>query len=63
MVRLIEYAHICLSWKEGAVRAGHKVLVDVDGNILLIVGDLEGILDQQLRPCPIYFLFAGVPPK
>ncbi len=27
------------------MRAGHKVLVDVDGNILLIVGDLEVILD------------------
>ncbi len=38
------------------MRAGHKVLVDVDGNILLIVGDLEGILDQQPRPHPIHLL-------
>jgi hypothetical protein len=54
MFRLIEYTHLCLSWKEGAVHAGHKVLVDVDGNILLTVGDPEVILDQQLRPHPIH---------
>ncbi len=30
--------------------------MEVDGNILLIVGDLQGILDQQFRPRPIHFL-------
>ncbi len=32
--------------------------MEVKDNILLIVGDLQGILDQQLRPHPeILFLF------
>jgi hypothetical protein len=28
--------------------------MEVDGNILLIVGDPRGILDQQLSPHPFY---------
>jgi len=53
MVRPIEYAHICLSSVEVAVRAGHKVLVEVDDNIRLIVWDPLGVLNQHLRPHPI----------
>jgi hypothetical protein len=45
MVRPKEYALICLSLEEVAVRAGYKVLVKVDNNILLIVGNPQGILD------------------
>jgi len=46
---------IHLSLEEVAVHAGHKVLMDVDDIILLIVGIPQGILDQQLRPRPIHF--------
>ncbi len=45
-----------LSLEEVAVRAGHKVLMDVDDKILLIVGIPQGNLDQQLMPHPIHFL-------
>jgi hypothetical protein len=37
-------------------RAGRKVLMEVDDNIWMIIGDLQGILDQQLRPRQIHFL-------
>jgi hypothetical protein len=37
-----------------AVHAGHKVLFKVDNSISLIVGNLQGILAQQLRPRPIH---------
>jgi hypothetical protein len=40
--------------KEVAVHEGHKVLMEVDDNISLIVGNLQGILDQQLKPRPIF---------
>ncbi len=39
-----------------ALRAGHKVLADVDVNIAQIVGDPRGILGWQLRPHPIHLL-------
>jgi hypothetical protein len=52
MVRPIEKAPICLSLEEVTVRAGHKVLMEVDDNISLIVGNPQGISDQQLRPRP-----------
>jgi hypothetical protein len=32
------------------VRASHKVLMQVDGKALLIAGNPQWILDQQLRP-------------
>jgi hypothetical protein len=32
------------------VHGGHEVLVKIDEIILLIVGDLQGILDKLLRP-------------
>jgi hypothetical protein len=37
-----------------AVYAGHKVLMDIDDNSVLIVNNPQGILSQQLRPHPIY---------
>jgi hypothetical protein len=42
--------------EEVAVRAGHEVSMKVDDNILLIVGDPQGILDQQLRTKQICIL-------
>jgi hypothetical protein len=36
--------------------ADHKVLLEVDDNTLLIVGDAQWILDQQLRSRPIHLL-------
>jgi len=42
--------------EEVAVCAGHEVLIEVDDNILLIVGNLQGILDKQQRPHPINLL-------
>jgi hypothetical protein len=42
--------------KEVAMRAGHKVLKEVDNNILLIVGDPQEISELQLRLCPIHSL-------
>jgi hypothetical protein len=41
--------------EEVTVHSGHKVLMEVD-NILLIVGNPQGILDKQLRPCPNHLL-------
>ncbi len=38
------------------MNAGHKVLMVVDNNILLIVGNPKGILYQPLRPHPFYTL-------
>ncbi len=38
------------------MHAGHKVLTEVDNYILLIVGDLRGFLDKQLRSGPITLL-------
>jgi hypothetical protein len=35
------------------VLAGHEVLMKVDENILMIVGDPQGILDDSFRPRPI----------
>ncbi len=32
--------------EEVTMLAGHKVLMEIDNNSLLIVGDLQGILDQ-----------------
>jgi hypothetical protein len=42
--------------EEVTVSAGHKVLMEVDYNILLIVADPQGILDLQIRPHPIPLL-------
>jgi hypothetical protein len=42
--------------KDVAFHTGHEVLMEVDVNILLIVGDPQGILGQQLRPRPITLL-------
>ncbi len=56
MIRPIEKAPICLSLEKVALCAANEVLVEVDDNILLIVGNSWRILDQQLRPKPIYVL-------
>jgi hypothetical protein len=43
----LEHAVVCV---------GLEVLLEVDDNILLIVGDPQGVLDQLLRPRPIQLL-------
>jgi hypothetical protein len=45
-----------MSLREVAPCTGHKVLMEVDNNILLIVGDQSGILDNLLGLHPIYLL-------
>jgi hypothetical protein len=45
MVGRIEYALIHLSLVDVAACAGHKGLMGFNENILLIVGDPQGILD------------------
>jgi hypothetical protein len=40
--------------EEVIMEAGYKVLIVVDVNILLIVGDPQGILYQQLKPQSIH---------
>jgi hypothetical protein len=42
--------------EEVTVSAGHKVLMGIDYNISLIVGDPQEILEEQLRPHPIPLL-------
>jgi hypothetical protein len=54
MVRPIEKYPNHLSLEDVALPDDHDVLTDVDVNILLIVGDPQGILDQQLGPCPMH---------
>jgi hypothetical protein len=56
MVRPIEEASIRLPMEEVAVRAGHKVLMEVDKSISPIIGNPQGILDHCLRLCPITLL-------
>jgi len=34
----------------------HDVLIEVDDNLLLIVGNPQGILGKQLKPHPIHLL-------
>ncbi len=41
-----EYAPISLPLEEFSVHAGPKVLMEVDDNISLLVGNLQGILDE-----------------
>jgi hypothetical protein len=49
MIRPIELAPFCLSFEKVAMRVCHKVLTEVK-YILLIVGDPQGILNQQPGP-------------
>ncbi len=56
MVRPIELAPIHLPLEDVTVRAGRKVLMEVDDKSALIVGNLQGILGQQLRPHPVHLL-------
>ncbi len=46
--------HIYFYLREVAMCDGHKVLIEVDDNILHVVADPRRILDQQLIPHPIY---------
>jgi hypothetical protein len=45
-----------MSLQEINVHAGHKILMEFDCYNALIVGNLHGILGQQLRPHPIHLL-------
>jgi hypothetical protein len=56
MARPIDYAPILLSSEDVTVCAGREVLMEVDNNSALIVGNPKGILGQQLRPYPILFI-------
>ncbi len=39
------------------MRAGREVLMKVDDNILLTVGNLQRILDQQLKPHQFHIVY------
>jgi hypothetical protein len=56
MVRSINKLPFCLSTEEVVVRACLKVLVEVDDNTLLIVGNAQWILGCQLEHQPIHLL-------
>jgi hypothetical protein len=43
---------IHMYFKEVAVLAGHQVLLGVEDNSMLIVGDPQGILGQQVNTHP-----------
>ncbi len=53
-VRLIGKAPINLPKQRVAMGADHKVLLEVDDNSSLIVGDPSRILGQPFRPHPIH---------
>jgi hypothetical protein len=40
--------------EEVIVFADDKVFIEVGDNSAMIVGDLQWILSQQLRPCPMH---------
>ncbi len=42
--------------EEVSLCAGHKVLLEVDDNSVLIVGDDQGSLTQKLRAHPVHLL-------
>ncbi len=54
MILLLAPVHPALL--EAAVCGDHKVLMEVDNNILLVVVHPHGIICQQLRPRPIHLL-------
>jgi hypothetical protein len=56
MVRPIEEAPIFTPPEEVAVCASHKVLMEVDDNILLIVVNPQGISNQQFCLYPIHLI-------
>jgi hypothetical protein len=56
IIKLINKPLIHLSLEKVAAYADHEVIVEVDDNIVLIVGNPQGILGQQLRPCQIHSL-------
>jgi hypothetical protein len=54
MVMSIDQVPIHRTMEEVTMLAGHKVLMDVDDNSVLIVGDAQGTPGQQARPSPIH---------
>ncbi len=54
MDKPIDWTPVCLSLEEVAVRAGNEVLVEVDDNCTLIVGNAQGILGWLLRVWSIH---------
>ncbi len=54
MAKSVDWVPIRLSLEEVTMRASHKVLVEVDDNQQLIIGDQQGILVQQLKTHPIH---------
>ncbi len=47
---------MCLTLKQVDASAGRELLMEVDDNILLNVGDPQGILNWELRHHQIYLL-------
>ncbi len=45
---------IHLSLEEVVAHADHEVLMEIENNSVMIVGDPQGILGMQLRPYPIH---------
>jgi hypothetical protein len=45
-----------MSLDKVAMGAGHKVLMEVEDNISLTVGNPQGVLNQQPGPHPIHSL-------
>ncbi len=45
-----------MSLEEVAERACHKVFMEIENFIRLIVGNQQGVLDQPLRPRQNYYL-------
>ncbi len=53
MIRPIDKADICLSYEDVDVNADQGVLMEVDKNSSLIVGNPQGILGKHIWPRPI----------
>ncbi len=53
MVRPKEYTPIIRSLEVVAVCPGQEVLMEIDNNILLMVRNPQGIIDKQIKHCPI----------
>jgi hypothetical protein len=47
---------VYLNSEEVTVLAGHRVLIKVDENGVLIIGNPQGIFGWQLTPAPIHLL-------
>jgi hypothetical protein len=56
MVKPLDRPLFHLSLEDVAMRASHKVLMEVDENILPTVVNIKWILYQQLRPHQVHLL-------